>query len=139
MGLKEPGLDRLIRAGYQLLDLSPISPSGPKEARAWTITRGTKAPQAAGVIHTDFEKGFIRAETIAYDDYVAWRRERRKGCRENAARGQGVRRQGRRRDALPLRDLAAARRFAMFGEVVIPGPAKGRSPESITPDGAGSA
>ncbi|MGZ5890386.1 MAG: DUF933 domain-containing protein, partial [Hyphomicrobium sp.] len=71
MGLKEPGLNRLIRAGYQLLDLVTYFTVGPKEARAWTITRGTKAPQAAGVIHTDFEKGFIRAETIAYDDYVS--------------------------------------------------------------------
>ncbi len=70
MGLEEPGLNRLIRAGYQLLDLVTYFTVGPKEARAWTITRGTKAPQAAGVIHTDFEKGFIRAETIAYPDYV---------------------------------------------------------------------
>jgi len=71
MGLKEPGLNRLIRAGYALLDLVTYFTVGPKEARAWTITRGTKAPQAAGVIHTDFEKGFIRAETIAYDDYAS--------------------------------------------------------------------
>jgi GTP-binding protein YchF len=71
LGLEEPGLNRLIRAGYKLLDLVTYFTVGPKEARAWTITRGTKAPQAAGVIHTDFEKGFIRAETIAYDDYVA--------------------------------------------------------------------
>jgi GTP-binding protein YchF len=71
MGLDEPGLNRLIRAGYSLLDLVTYFTVGPKEARAWTITRGTKAPQAAGVIHTDFEKGFIRAETIAYDDYKA--------------------------------------------------------------------
>ena len=71
MGLAEPGLNRLIRAGYQLLDLVTYFTIGPKEARAWTITRGTKAPQAAGVIHADFEKGFIRAETIAYEDYVA--------------------------------------------------------------------
>jgi len=71
VGLKEPGLDRLIRAGYALLDLVTYFTVGPKEARAWTITRGTKAPQAAGVIHTDFERGFIRAETIAFDDYVA--------------------------------------------------------------------
>jgi GTP-binding protein YchF len=70
MGLAEPGLNRLIRAGYKLLDLVTYFTVGPKEARAWTITRGTKAPAAAGVIHTDFEKGFIRAETIAYDDYV---------------------------------------------------------------------
>jgi GTP-binding protein YchF len=71
VGLKEPGLDRLIRAGYALLDLVTYFTVGPKEARAWTITRGTRAPQAAGVIHTDFERGFIRSETIAYDDYVA--------------------------------------------------------------------
>jgi GTP-binding protein YchF len=70
MGLKEPGLDRLISAGYALLDLVTYFTAGPKEARAWTITRGTKAPQAAGVIHSDFEHGFIRAETIAYNDYV---------------------------------------------------------------------
>jgi GTP-binding protein YchF len=71
LGLKEPGLDRLIRAGYDLLGLITYFTAGPKEAKAWTITAGTRAPQAAGVIHTDFEKGFIRAETIAYDDYVA--------------------------------------------------------------------
>ena len=71
VGLKEPGLDRLIRAGYGLLDLVTYFTVGPKEARAWTITRGTRAPAAAGVIHTDFERGFIRAETIAYDDYVS--------------------------------------------------------------------
>jgi GTP-binding protein YchF len=70
IGLKEPGLDRLIRAGYDLLHLVTFFTAGPKEARAWTITQSTKAPQAAGVIHTDFERGFIRAETIAYDDYV---------------------------------------------------------------------
>jgi len=71
VGLKEAGLDRLIRAGYELLHLVTFFTAGPKEAKAWTVTRGTKAPQAAGVIHTDFERGFIRAETIAYDDYVA--------------------------------------------------------------------
>jgi GTP-binding protein YchF len=70
VGLTEAGLDRLIRAGYDLLHLVTYFTVGPKEARAWTITKGTKAPQAAGVIHTDFERGFIRAETIAYDDYV---------------------------------------------------------------------
>jgi GTP-binding protein YchF len=75
MGLEEPGLNRLIRAGYALLDLVTYFTVGPKEARAWTIHRGTKAPQAAGVIHTDFEKGFIRAETIAYDDYIACKGE----------------------------------------------------------------
>lgn len=71
MGLEEPGLNRLIRAGYSLLDLVTYFTVGPKEARAWTIEKGTRGPQAAGVIHTDFEKGFIRAETIAYDDYVS--------------------------------------------------------------------
>jgi GTP-binding protein YchF len=72
LGLKETGLDRLIRAGYDLLHLVTYFTVGPKEARAWTITKGTKGPQAAGVIHTDFERGFIRAETISYDDYVKY-------------------------------------------------------------------
>ena len=71
MGLEEPGLDRLIRAGYALLGLQTYFTVGPKEARAWTIGKGTLAPRAAGVIHGDFEKGFIRAETIAYDDFIA--------------------------------------------------------------------
>jgi len=71
LGLAEPGLNRLIRAGYQLLDLITYFTAGPKEARAWTVRKGTVAPQAAGVIHTDFEKGFIRAETISYADYIA--------------------------------------------------------------------
>jgi hypothetical protein len=70
VGLQEPGLNRLIRVGYGLLDLVTFFTAGPKESKAWTIARGTRAPQAAGVIHTDFERGFIRAETIAYDDYV---------------------------------------------------------------------
>ncbi len=71
VGLKETGLDRLVRAGYALLHLVTYFTVGPKEARAWTITRGTKAPQAAGVIHSDFERGFIRSETIGYDDFIA--------------------------------------------------------------------
>ncbi|WP_159805282.1 redox-regulated ATPase YchF [Litoreibacter roseus] len=75
MGLEEAGLDRLIRAGYALLHLETYFTVGPKEARAWTIKHGTMAPQAAGVIHGDFEKGFIRAETIAYDDYVTLKGE----------------------------------------------------------------
>jgi hypothetical protein len=70
IGLREPGLARLIREGYRLLGLVTYFTVGPKEARAWTVTRGTRAPQAAGVIHTDFEKGFIRAETITYEDFV---------------------------------------------------------------------
>jgi hypothetical protein len=80
VGLVEPGLNRVIRAGYDLLHLVTYFTVGPKEARAWTITRGTRAPQAAGVIHTDFEKGFIRAETIAYGDYVSFNGEA--GARE---------------------------------------------------------
>ena len=71
LGLEETGLARVIRAGYKLLNLLTFFTVGPKEARAWTVPAGSKAPQAAGEIHTDFERGFIRAETIAYDDYVA--------------------------------------------------------------------
>jgi len=71
IGLKETGLDRLVRAGYALLHLVTYFTVGPKETRAWTVTQGTKAPQAAGVIHSDFERGFIRSETISYDDYIA--------------------------------------------------------------------
>ena len=71
LGLEEPGLTRLIHAGYDLLDLQTYFTAGPKESRAWTIRRGWTAPKAAGVIHGDFEKGFIRAETIAFEDYVA--------------------------------------------------------------------
>ncbi|MGC6534826.1 MAG: redox-regulated ATPase YchF [Parvibaculales bacterium] len=70
LGLEEPGLNRLIRQGYALLDLITYFTAGPNESRAWTIKRGTAAPQAAGVIHTDFERGFIKAETIAYGDYT---------------------------------------------------------------------
>jgi len=71
LGLEEPGLARVIRAGYRLLDLVTFFTVGPKEARAWTVRRGATAPEAAGVIHTDFERGFIRAETIAYEDFIA--------------------------------------------------------------------
>jgi GTP-binding protein YchF len=70
LGLDEPGLNRVIASGYKLLGLITYFTAGPKETRAWTITRGTVAPGAAGVIHSDFEKGFIRAETIAYNDFV---------------------------------------------------------------------
>jgi GTP-binding protein YchF len=86
IGLAEPGLNRLIRAGYALLDLVTFFTAGPKEARAWTVPAGTRAPQAAGAIHTDFECGFIRAQTIAYDDYVRLGGE------------QGAREAGRARD-----------------------------------------
>ncbi len=71
MGLQETGLARVIRAGYDLLHLITFFTVGPKEARAWTVEKGSKGPQAAGEIHSDFERGFIRAETIAYDDYIA--------------------------------------------------------------------
>lgn len=80
LGLAEPGLNRLIREAYALLGLQTYFTAGPKEARAWTIPVGASAPQAAGVIHTDFEKGFIRAETIAFEDYVAHKGEA--GARE---------------------------------------------------------
>jgi len=75
MGLEEPGLDRVIRAGYALLGLQTYFTAGVKEVRAWTVRKGATAPQAAGVIHTDFEKGFIRAEVVAYDDFVACKGE----------------------------------------------------------------
>jgi GTP-binding protein YchF len=75
IGLKEPGLNRMIRVGYELLGLLTFFTVGPKETRAWTVTKGSRAPQAAGAIHTDFEQGFIRAETIAYADYVAGKGE----------------------------------------------------------------
>ena len=81
LGLSDSGLDRVIRAGYDLLGLLTYFTCGPKETRAWTITRGTKAPQAAAVIHKDFERGFIACETIAYDDYVAFKGET--GAKEN--------------------------------------------------------
>jgi GTP-binding protein YchF len=75
MGLDEPGLNRVIRAGYKLLDLQTYFTAGPKEVRAWQVKRGATAPQAAGVIHTDFERGFIRAETVGYDDFIQYQGE----------------------------------------------------------------
>lgn len=72
LGMEEPGLDRVIRAGYRLLNLQTYFTAGPKEARAWTVKTGVSAPQAAGVIHTDFEKGFIKAEVIGYEDYIQY-------------------------------------------------------------------
>ena len=80
IGLEEPGLNRMIRVGYELLGLLTFFTVGPKETHAWTVTKGCRAPQAAGVIHTDFEQGFIRSETIAYADYVAGKGEA--GARE---------------------------------------------------------
>jgi Predicted GTPase, probable translation factor len=75
LGLEEPGLNRVIRAGYKLLGLQTYFTAGVKEVRAWTVRVGATAPQAAGVIHTDFEKGFIRAEVIAYEDFIAYKGE----------------------------------------------------------------
>ena len=86
LGLSETGLDRVIGAGYALLDLVTFLTTGPKETRAWTVHRGATAPQAAGVIHTDFERGFICAEVIAYEDFVA-------SGSENAAKEAGKMRQ----------------------------------------------
>jgi len=80
LGLEEPGLNRVIRAGYEMLGLQTYFTAGVKEVRAWTYRKGATAPQAAGVIHTDFEKGFIRAETVAYDDFIAYKGEQ--GARE---------------------------------------------------------
>ena len=80
MGMEEPGLNRVIRTAYSLLGLQTFFTSGPKESRAWTIHKGDTAPKAAGVIHTDFERGFIRAQTIAYDDYIRYHGE--KGAQE---------------------------------------------------------
>ena len=75
LGLDEPGLNRVIRAGYALLGLQTYFTAGVKEVRAWTVRAGSTAPQAAGVIHTDFERGFIRAETMAYDDFITYKGE----------------------------------------------------------------
>jgi len=75
MGMEEPGLNRLIRAAFKLLGLQTYFTAGVKEVRAWTVAIGATAPQAAGVIHTDFERGFIRAQTIAYEDYIAYKGE----------------------------------------------------------------
>jgi ribosome-binding ATPase YchF (GTP1/OBG family) len=75
MGMEEPGLNRVIRAGYSLLNLQTYFTAGVKEVRAWTVRIGATAPQAAAVIHTDFEKGFIRAEVVAYDDFIAYKGE----------------------------------------------------------------
>ena len=80
LGLEEPGLNRVIRAAYSLLALQTYFTAGVKEVRAWTVKAGSTAPQAAGVIHTDFEKGFIRAETMAFDDFIKYRGEA--GCKE---------------------------------------------------------
>ena len=106
LGLEESGLDRLAHAAYHLLGLQSYFTAGEKEVRAWTIHRGDRAPAAAGVIHSDFEKGFIRAETVAYDDFVrvGWL-EGRAGAGPGPGGRQGIRRAGRRRDAVPVQRL----------------------------------
>ena len=106
LGLKEPGLNRVIRGAYELLGLLTYFTAGPKEVRAWTVRAGSTAPQAAGVIHTDFERGFIRAEVIAFADYVHYRGEA--GARDAgrvAPGGQGIRRARGRRDAFSIQRL----------------------------------
>ncbi len=108
LGLHDSGLDRVIRAGYDLLGLLTFFTVGPKEAHAWTIVRGTRAPQAAGAIHGDFERGFIACETIALRRLRRLqRRGRGQGRREDARRGQGLRGTGRRRAAVPIQRVIA--------------------------------
>ena len=118
MGLHEAGLDRLIHEGYRLLGLATYFTAGPKEARAWTIPAGASAPQAAGVIHGDFERGFIRAETIGLRRL---RRARRRGRgargRADARGGQDLPGAGRRRAALPVQRLRRVMAEARFGAV----------------------
>ena len=110
LDLDEPGLAKLIHAGYALLGLQTYFTAGPKEARAWTIRKGMTAPQAAGVIHGDFEKGFIRAETIAFEDYKAFGGEQgAKDAGKNAPGRQGLYRSGRRRDAVQIQRISETR------------------------------
>ena len=105
-GQDESGLDQLARIGFDTLGLQTYLTAGPKEARAWTIGKGWKAPQAAGVIHTDFEKGFIKAEVISFDDLIdAGSVLEARAPRQGAARGQGLRHAGRRRRRVPLQRL----------------------------------
>jgi ribosome-binding ATPase YchF (GTP1/OBG family) len=107
MGQDEPGLNRLIRAAFKLLGLQTYFTAGVKEVRAWTIHIGDTGPQAAGVIHTDFERGYIRAQTIAFDDFISLQgRAGRQGRRQDARRRQGIRGQRRRRDELPVQRLS---------------------------------
>ena len=107
LGVTESGIGALIRATYHLLGLQTYFTAGEKEVRAWTIHAGDTAPQAAGVIHSDFERGFIKAETVAYDDLVALRLGRRRAREGPLPHGrQGIRRDGRRRAALQVQRLA---------------------------------
>ena len=106
LGLTEPGLDRVIRGAYQLLGLQTYFTAGVKEVRAWTVSAGSTAPQAAGVIHTDFERGFIRAEVIGYAGLHRLQgRGGREGSRQAASGRQGVHRPRGRCHALPLQRL----------------------------------
>ena len=101
-GLGEPGLDQLARVGFHTLGLQTYLTAGPKESRAWTIPIGATAPEAAGVIHTDFQRGFIKAEIVSYDDLIAAGSVRRPRGRQGPHRGQGLRHAGRRRRRVPL-------------------------------------
>ena len=122
-GQDESGLDQLARIGFDTLGLQTYLTAGPKEARAWTIGKGWKAPQAAGVIHTDFEKGFIKAEVISFDDLD----RRRLGARgpsprQGPARGQGLRHAGRRRRRVPLQRLTRVPAAAARATPALPTP-----------------
>ena len=108
LGLGEPGLDQLARAGFAALGLATFLTAGPKEARAWTIRAGATAPEAAGVIHTDFQRGFIKAEIVSFEDLMAAGLDRRgAGRRQGQDRGQGLRHAGRRRRRVPLQRVAS--------------------------------
>jgi hypothetical protein len=133
MGVDEPGLDVLARVGFDTLGLQTYLTAGPKEARAWTIRKGATAPEAAGVIHTDFQKGFIKAEIVSYDDLVAGRVDgRRQVRRQGAHGGQGLRdvRRGRRR--VPLQRVN--RRKPQVRGGVTPSQSA-QSPQEIQRDG----
>ena len=107
LGMGEPGLTRLARAGFAALGLQTFLTAGPKETRAWEIPVGATAPEAAGVIHTDFQRGFIKAEIVSYDDLVAaGLAGRRPGRGQGPDRGQGLRHAGRRRSRVPLQRLS---------------------------------
>ena len=132
-GLAEPGLNTLIREAYRLLGLQSYFTAGEKEVRAWTVPIGAKAPQAAGVIHTDFERGFIKAEVVGYEDYVALGGE--KGARDGgqaAPRGQGVRRARRRRHALPVQRVAELLSRSALRSIVLDAPRHERASSRTT-------
>ena len=106
VGQTEPGMDQLARVGFHTLGLQTFLTAGPMESRAWTIHQGWTAPQAAGVIHTDFERGFIKAEVVGYDEIVdAGSMAEAEGARQGPHRGQGLRDGRRRRRGVPLQRL----------------------------------